>query len=42
MNLIDVNDVVPSFLDPSYTGFVPENQPAGAVVVVVSLGGWKL
>lgn len=36
MNVNDVNDVVPSFLDPAYVGSVAENQPAGTIVTVVS------
>lgn len=37
MNVVDVNDVVPSFVDPSYTGSVAENQPIGTIVIVVSI-----
>lgn len=36
VNVVDVNDVVPTFLDPAYTGFVAENQPIGSPVAVVS------
>lgn len=37
MNVIDVNDVVPTFLDPAYNGLVAENQPIGSQVAVVSI-----
>ncbi len=37
VNVIDVNDVVPTFLDPAYTGSIAENQPVGSQVAVVSL-----
>ena len=35
MNIVDVNDVVPSFQDPGYTGTVREEQAIGEEVIVV-------
>ena len=37
VSVVDVNDVVPTFLDPAYTGSVAENQPIGSLVAVVSV-----
>ena len=36
MNVENVDDNVPMFLDSGYTGTVAENQPIGTQVVVVS------
>lgn len=36
VNVNNVDDNVPMFLDPSYTGSVPEGQPIGTQVAVVS------
>jgi hypothetical protein len=37
VNVVNVDDNEPSFLDPVYIGSVLENQPIGTLVVVVSV-----